>query len=69
MADYIVPNKDISNTGEYLGYKELVRCENCVYWWKANGLCLQLTKDNMYRIEMKAEDYCSKGRKKKNEEE
>lgn len=69
MTEYIVPGEGINNFGDLVGYKEVVRCKDCVYWWKSNGLCLQLTKDNVSRVEMKEADYCSKGRKKRNEEE
>lgn len=44
---------------------KVVRCKDCKHWWKEHKICTILTNDNVCRVDMEADDYCSKGEKKK----
>lgn len=52
------------------GNAQLVRCKNCIYWWKENELCMHPEHcggDGMVSLcymTCRADDYCSKGENK-----
>ena len=56
MIEYIVPNEDISGVGDMIGYSELIRCKDCIHWWSEKGICMRLTKDNVYQIATSGND-------------
>lgn len=64
MIEYIVPNEDISGVGDMIGYSELIRCKDCIHWWSEKGICMKLSKDNVYQVGIGTNDYCSKAERK-----
>ena len=43
---------------------ELIRCKDCANYWREYGLCVELTNDNVCRVHMEENDYCSKAERK-----
>lgn len=43
---------------------ELIRCKDCVNYWQEYSLCAELTNDNVCRVHVGENDYCSKAERK-----
>ena len=67
--EWIVPDADLGCDGAYFGYKELVRCRECVYYKDAefnvftshDKWCTYVMNSSYYR---EPDEYCSKGERR-----
>ena len=63
MKEYIVSEKEIGTLGEVLEFEQVTRCKECRNWWSEKGICMRLSKDNVYQIATSGNDYCSNGKR------
>ena len=64
MREWIVPDEDLGCDGEYLNYKELIRCKECKHYVpniddEGGGECTYV----MFELFTTPTDYCSWGAK------